>query len=115
MTILTDLFIDGVWRAGTDDGRFAVIDPADGSEIARFAIASDADCLAAVEAADAAFPAWAARSPRERGEILRRAYDILTEEREQFAEIIVRENGKSFADALGEADYAKEFFRWFSE
>jgi succinate-semialdehyde dehydrogenase/glutarate-semialdehyde dehydrogenase len=115
MTIFSDLYIDGVWRAGAGDDRFPVIDPADGAEIAQFAVATEADCLAAVEAADKAFPGWAATSPRARGDILRRAYEILTEEREQFAEIIVRENGKSFADALSEADYAKEFFRWFSE
>ena len=64
-------------------------------------------------------PARAARLVRHGAagplEILRRAFEILTEERELFAEIIVRENGKAFSDALGEADYAKEFFRWFAE
>jgi succinate-semialdehyde dehydrogenase/glutarate-semialdehyde dehydrogenase len=114
-TFITDIFINGCWRAGGDDRRFAVIDPSDGGEIASFAIASDADCLAAVEAAERALAEWSATAPRVRSEILRRAYDILTEEREQLAEIIVRENGKAFADALGEADYAKEFFRWFAE
>jgi succinate-semialdehyde dehydrogenase / glutarate-semialdehyde dehydrogenase len=115
MTYFTNLYIDGEWRAGSGGGSFAVIDPSDGSEIARFAAANEADCLAAVRAAERAFEPWAARAPRERSEILRRAYDILTAEREHFAEIMVRENGKAFADALAEADYAKEFFRWFAE
>lgn len=115
MNFIADLFIDGEWRGGTEGRRFPVIDPADGSEITSFAIADDQDCLDAVEAAEAAFPDWSATAPRVRSEMLRSAYDILTDERELFAEIIVRENGKAFADALGEADYAKEFFRWFAE
>jgi succinate-semialdehyde dehydrogenase/glutarate-semialdehyde dehydrogenase len=110
---LADLHINGQWRGGAE--RFPVIDPADGSTIAEFAIASEQDCLDAVTAADAALPAWSATPARKRSELLRRAYEILTEERERFAEIIVRENGKALPDALGEADYAKEFFRWFAE
>lgn len=115
MTYFTELYIDGEWRPGSDGASFPVIDPSDGREIARFAAANEADCLAAVRAAEAAFEPWAARTPRDRSEILRRAYDILTAEREYFAEIMVRENGKAIADALAEADYAKEFFRWFAE
>jgi succinate-semialdehyde dehydrogenase/glutarate-semialdehyde dehydrogenase len=115
MTYLQDLFIDGRWRPAADGERFAVNDPADGSELARFAAATEADCLEAVEAADAALSGWAAIPPRQRSEILRTCFEILTSEREQFAEIIVRENGKAFADALGEATYASEFFRWFAE
>jgi succinate-semialdehyde dehydrogenase / glutarate-semialdehyde dehydrogenase len=115
MTPLTDLFIDGHWRPGSNGGRFDVIDPADLSTIGRFAIATDVDCMDAVDAAALAQPGWAATAPRERGELLRTAYEILTRDREEFAEIIVRENGKSWADAIGEATYAKEFFRWFAE
>lgn len=114
-TPIADLFIDGEWRPGSAGGTFPVIDPADGSTIAAFAIATDDDCAAAVDAADRAFPAWAAAPPRERAEILRRAFEILTAEKEYFAELMVRENGKSFPDALAEAGYATEFFRWFSE
>lgn len=115
MAYFTDIYIDGTWRAGSDGRRFPVIDPSDGSEIAQFAAASEADCLDAVRAAESAQEAWAATPPRQRSEILRRAYEILTEEREYFAEIMVRENGKAFADALAEAGYATEFFRWFAE
>src|SRR5947209_13664349 len=114
-SLFADLYIDGAWRPGSDGRRFPVVDPSDGSTITEFAIASDADCDAAIAAAEAAFPAWAATAPRERSEILRRAYEILTDEVEIFAEIMVRENGKAWPDAMGEAAYAKEFFRWFAE
>ncbi|WP_035855368.1 NAD-dependent succinate-semialdehyde dehydrogenase [Cryptosporangium arvum] len=113
--MITDLFIDGEWRPGSDGTRFDVVDPADLSVVAQFAIASEKDCMDAVDAAAAAQPAWAATAPRERSELLRRAYEILTDEVEVFAEIMVRENGKSWSDAMGEAGYAKEFFRWFAE
>ena len=112
---ISDLFIDGEWRPGSAGTTFPVIDPATGDELAQFAIATEADCDAAVAAADAAFPAWAATAPRVRSEILRKAFDILTAEKELFAEIMVRENGKSWPDAIAEAGYATEFFRWFSE
>ncbi|WP_033341577.1 NAD-dependent succinate-semialdehyde dehydrogenase [Catenuloplanes japonicus] len=115
MTLFTDLFIDGRWRPGADGRRFDVIDPSDGGTIAAFAAATEQDCMDAVDAAAAAQPGWAATAPRERGEILRAAYEILTAETEIFAEIMVRENGKAWPDAIGEATYAKEFFRWFSE
>lgn len=115
MDYRSDLYIDGVWRPGGEGRTFPVLDSADGTELAAFAVATEADCLAAVEAAEAAFEGWAATPPRERGELLRTAFDLLTAERELLAEIIVRENGKAFPDALGEAAYATEFFRWFSE
>jgi succinate-semialdehyde dehydrogenase / glutarate-semialdehyde dehydrogenase len=115
MDYRSDLFIDGEWRAGGAGTTFPVTDPSDGSTVADFAIATEDDCLAAVDAAERAAEGWAATPPRERSEILRRAFDILTAEKEHFAEIMVRENGKSWPDALAEAGYATEFFRWFAE
>jgi len=112
---ISQLFIDGEWRDGAEGKTFPVVDPADGSTIADFAIATDADCEAAIDAASAAFEGWAATAPRERGEILRKAFEILTAEKEYFAELMVRENGKSWGDAMAEAGYATEFFRWFAE
>lgn len=112
---IAQLFIDGAWRPGSDGGTFPVVDPADGTTIADFAIATREDCLAAVESAARAQTSWAATSPRERSELLRAAYEVLTEEVEALAEIMIRENGKSYRDAIGEANYAKEFFRWFAE
>ncbi len=115
MTYLADLFIDGQWRSGSANERFEVIDPADGSVITRFAVATHEDCMAAVDAASAAQESWAQTAPRIRGELLRAAYEVLTAEREQLAALMVRENGKSWPDAMAEAGYATEFFRWFAE
>ena len=112
---IADLFIDGSWRAGSSGDRFPVTDPSDGSTIAQFAIASVADCLSAVDAAEKAAAGWAATAPRVRSEMLRKAFEILTAEKETFAEIMVRENGKAWGDAIAEAGYATEFFRWFAE
>jgi len=114
-SLIAELFIDGRWRAGSEGATFPVIDPSDGSTIASFAIASREDCLEAVEAAARAQASWAATAPRRRSELLRAAYEVLTDEVELFTEIMIRENGKSYADAIGEANYAKEFFRWFAE
>lgn len=113
MKLFTDLFVNGTWQPGS--GRVGVHDPATGELIAEVATAGEADCEAAIDAASAAFPAWAATSARERAEILRRAFELLTAEADDFAELITRENGKVLADARGEVAYAAEFFRWFSE
>ncbi|MEV1128759.1 NAD-dependent succinate-semialdehyde dehydrogenase [Agromyces sp. NPDC049794] len=115
MTPIARLFIDGEWRNGSAGETFPVTDPATGEVIARFPAATSEDCLAAVTAAASAFPAWSLTSPRERSEILYRAFEILRAERDAFAEIMVRENGKSWPDAIAEAGYATEFFRWFAE
>lgn len=109
------LFIDGQWRDSSTGEDFPVIDPATGETISSFPAATADDCAAAVDAAAAAFPAWSATSPRARSEILYAAFEILREERELFARIMVRENGKAWQDALAEASYAMEFFRWFAE
>nr|WP_274637322.1 NAD-dependent succinate-semialdehyde dehydrogenase [Microbacterium bovistercoris] len=109
------LFIDGRWTDGAAGEDFPVVDPATGETLARFSAATAEDCDAAVRAAERAFPAWSQSSPRERSDLLYRAFETLRAEREMLAEIIVRENGKAWADALAEADYATEFFRWFAE
>jgi succinate-semialdehyde dehydrogenase/glutarate-semialdehyde dehydrogenase len=112
---VSQLFIDGQWRDGGGGERFDVVDPSDYSVLARFAIATEDDCLAAVDAAERALGDWSRLAPRERSEFLRAAFELLREEREQIAETIVRENGKAYADAITEVDYENEFFRWFSE
>jgi len=94
---------------------FDVLDPSDGSVVGTVPNGTVEDALAAVERAAAAGPAWAARAPRERAEILRRAFELMRERRQAIAELIVRENGKPLPDALGEVDYAAEFFRWYAE
>ena len=84
-----DLLIGGTWRAADDGARFDVINPADGQVIASVPSASKQDALAAVAAASAALPAWAATPPRQRGEILRRAFELMTRRAEEFAQLIV--------------------------
>ncbi len=109
----TGLLIGGEWRPG--DGTIAVIDPATEETICEVAAAGAGDALAAVDAAAEAASGWAATPPRQRGEVLRRAFELMRDREESLAELISRENGKAFSDALGEIRYAAEFFRWFSE
>ena len=111
----TDLYIDGTWRPAASGERFDVINPADETVLASVASAGLEDAMAALDAAQAAFPDWAGRKPRERAEILRKAFDLFTAKLEDFARLITLENGKARSDAMGEAAYAAEFFRWFSE
>lgn len=111
----TDLWIGGAWRPSSDGSRFDVIDPATEAVITSVASGTVEDAKAAVEAAAAAGAEWAAKKPRERGEILRRAFELFTKESERFAKLITLENGKALPDSRGEVAYAAEFFRWFAE
>ena len=99
----------------TERRRFPVLDPADESVIEAIDSATPDDGIAAVDAAAAAAEDWAARAPRERAETLRRAFDLMVERNDEIARVIVREMGKPLAEARGEAAYAAEFLRWFSE
>ena len=92
-----------------------VINPAYGSLVGQVHNASVKDCLAAVDAAHDAMPAWRKTAPRQRGEILRKAFELMVESQEELARLITQENGKVLADARAEVAYAAEFFRWFSE
>jgi succinate-semialdehyde dehydrogenase / glutarate-semialdehyde dehydrogenase len=112
---MRDLFIGGQLVPASDGGRFDVIDPATGDVFETVADGTVQDAITAVDAAAQAAPAWAATAPRERGEILRRAYQLMTESADELARLISRENGKALPDALGEVLYAAEFFRWYSE
>jgi succinate-semialdehyde dehydrogenase / glutarate-semialdehyde dehydrogenase len=112
--VITKLLIDGEWRDGRA-GTVAVVDPSTEQTLAEVAHASIEDCEDAVAAAHAAFPAWAATAPRARGEVLRRAFELMTAEADSLARLIVAENGKALADARAEVTYAAEFFRWYSE
>jgi succinate-semialdehyde dehydrogenase/glutarate-semialdehyde dehydrogenase len=111
----TDLFLGGKWVPASTGGRFDVYDPATGDVIASVADGSVQDALAAVDAADAAAAGWAATAPRERAEILRRAFELMTDRAEDLARLIALENGKALVDARGEVAYAAEFFRWYAE
>lgn len=111
----TDLYIDGEWRDGAEGARFEVVNPADETVLASVASCTIEDAKDALNAADAAFADWAGRTPRQRAEVLRKAFDLMTARLEDFARLITLENGKAHADAIGEATYAAEFFRWFAE
>jgi succinate-semialdehyde dehydrogenase/glutarate-semialdehyde dehydrogenase len=111
----SDLFIGGNWQPSADGGTFKVSDPATGEVIVAIANATVADGISAVAAAHEAGKTWSQTAPRERAEILRRAFDLMIEHRDDIAELIVRESGKSWSDATGEVTYAAEFFRWFAE
>src|SRR5262252_2087680 len=111
----TDLWIGGKWRKASDNARFDVIDPATENVITSVASASVEDAKTAVDAAQDAFPGWAGRKPRERAEILRKAYEVIMAQAERLAKLITLENGKALADSRGEVAYAAEFFRWYAE
>jgi len=113
MQLKTQLYIDGKWVNGSS--TLAITDPSDESVIANVQVSSDKECADAVDAADRAFKSWAKTAPRVRGEILRKAFEIMVAEADRLAEIVSRENGKVLTDAKGEILYAAEFFRWFSE
>jgi succinate-semialdehyde dehydrogenase / glutarate-semialdehyde dehydrogenase len=113
MQLKTQLYIDGKWLDGAS--TIPVADPSDESIIANVSVATDAQCALAVDAADRAFKTWSKTAPRIRGEILRKAFEIMVSEADRLAEIISKENGKVLSDAKGEILYAAEFFRWFSE
>jgi len=110
-----NLFIGGEWRPAEDGGRLDVIDPADGSVLTDVADGTIADATAALDAAAGAQADWAATPPRARGEILRRAFELITERADRFAELMSLEMGKTIAEAKGEMTYGAEFFRWFAE
>jgi succinate-semialdehyde dehydrogenase/glutarate-semialdehyde dehydrogenase len=111
----TDLYIDGQWRAGASGIRFDVMNPATEQVLASVASAEIADADAALDAAEKAMKHWAAQTPRHRSEVLRKAWELMTARLPEFAKLITLENGKANADAMGEATYAAEFFRWFAE
>ena len=111
----TGLFIDGKWRDGSDGRTVDVEDPSTGEALAAVADATIADGKAALDAAVAAQPEWAATPPRDRGEILRKAFQEITARADDFALLMTLEMGKPLAESTGEVTYGAEFFRWFSE
>jgi len=109
------LYVGGDWVASSTGARLDVIDPADGSVLTDVADGSLDDARAALDAAVAAQPDWAATAPRERGEILRHAFELVTERADDLALVMSLEMGKTIAESKGEVTYGAEFLRWFSE
>jgi succinate-semialdehyde dehydrogenase / glutarate-semialdehyde dehydrogenase len=108
------LLIGGEWRNG-EHGTLQVEDPSTGEVLAEVADASPADAMAALDAAVDAAPAWAAYAPRERGEILRRAFETIVSRADDLALLMTLEMGKPLAESRAEIVYGAEFLRWFSE
>ncbi|MCT2225353.1 NAD-dependent succinate-semialdehyde dehydrogenase [Microbacterium paraoxydans] len=114
-SIPTGLFIGGEWIEGETGATFDVKDPSTNQVIRTIADATPADGIRALDAAVAAQEEWAATAPRVRGEILRRAFDLVQERKEDLALLMTLEMGKPLAEARGEVAYGGEFLRWFSE
>ena len=111
----TGVFIGGQWRDAAGGATFAVEDPATQETLTEVADGQPEDATAALDAAVAAGPGWAATPPRERGEILRRAWSLLGEHTDELALLMTLEMGKSVTESKAEVAYGAEFFRWFSE
>jgi succinate-semialdehyde dehydrogenase / glutarate-semialdehyde dehydrogenase len=111
----TGLYIGGEWRDATGGGTLPVEDPSTERTLVDVADALLDDALAALTAAADAQAEWAATAPRERGEVLRRAYEQLVERGDELALLMTMEMGKALAESRAEIAYAAEFFRWFSE
>ncbi|EZP28025.1 NAD-dependent succinate-semialdehyde dehydrogenase [Microbacterium oleivorans] len=113
--IPNQLFIGGEWVDAEEGKTLDVFDPSTGEVIRRIADASPADGIRALDAAVAAQEAWAATAPRERSEILRRAFDLVQARKEDLALLMTLEMGKPLSESRGEVAYGGEFLRWFSE
>ncbi|HEX5260310.1 MAG TPA: NAD-dependent succinate-semialdehyde dehydrogenase [Gaiellales bacterium] len=109
------LWIGGEWRDAAGGATLEVEDPATGEALCEVADASVEDARSALEAACGAQAEWAAHPPRERGEILRRAYEALMSRVDDLALLMTLEMGKPVAESKGEIAYAADFLRWFSE
>jgi succinate-semialdehyde dehydrogenase/glutarate-semialdehyde dehydrogenase len=109
-----DVFIDNQWLSGAD-GEFDVVDPSTGATIRAVSNGGVTDATAAVDAAAKALVSWRRVAPRERGEILRRTFELMIRDKDELGALIAAENGKSLTDATGEVTYSAEFFRWFAE
>jgi succinate-semialdehyde dehydrogenase/glutarate-semialdehyde dehydrogenase len=109
------LFIGGEWRDATGGATLTVEDPSTGEALAEVADATPEDATAALDAACAVQEEWAAHPPRERGEILRRAWQAINDQIDELALIMTLEMGKTLVESKAEISYASEFFRWFAE
>jgi len=109
----TGFFADGKWQEVKE--TFDVLNPATGEVVAKVAKAGTAETEAAINAAEAAFPAWRKTTAKARSEILHRWYELMLENKQFLGELMVAEQGKPLKEALGEVDYAASFLQWFSE
>ncbi len=108
-------YIDGAWAAADDGAVFAVTNPADGSHLAEVPRMGEAEARRAVDAAHAAFPAWSARTAKDRAAVLRRWFDLIMAAQEDLAVLMTAEQGKPLAESRGEVAYGAAFVEWFAE
>lgn len=111
----SQLLIGGKWQSASTGTTFDVENPATKLLLGKVSSASVEDGLRAAEEAQKALANWRQTQPRVKGEILRRAFELMMERKDQIADLIVLENGKPRSEAVAEVHYAAEFFRWFSE
>jgi succinate-semialdehyde dehydrogenase / glutarate-semialdehyde dehydrogenase len=109
------LLIGGTWVDARGAGTLTVEDPSTGRSLAAVADATVEDALDALTAAHEAFPSFRAVAPRDRSDILRRAYELIVERTDELALLMTLEMGKPLAEARGEVTYAANYFRWFAE
>ena len=110
-----DAYVDGHWIPAASGARFAVTNPATGAVIANVADADVADTRAAVDAAHAAFPAWRARTAKDRAGVMRKWFELIMAAQEDLARLMTAEQGKPLAETRGEVAYGASFIEWFAE
>uniref|UniRef100_UPI0035AF21CB NAD-dependent succinate-semialdehyde dehydrogenase n=1 Tax=Hylemonella sp. TaxID=2066020 RepID=UPI0035AF21CB len=111
----TDALVNGLWVKGAAATRFDVLDPATGHKLADVANLGPADAEQAIQAANAAWPAWRNLTGKERSAILRKWFDLLMAHRDDLARIMTAEQGKPYPEAKGEVSYGASFVEWFAE
>jgi len=108
-------YIDGVWSGSDDGATFEVVNPADGEVLGMAPRMGAAETARAIAAAEAAAPGWAARTAKERAQILRRWYELILENQSDLAIIMTAEMGKPLPESMGEIVYGASFVDWFAE
>ncbi len=108
-------YVGGAWVNAENGSSFPVTNPADGGQIGTVPSFSAADTQRAIDAAEAAFPAWRAKTAKERSQILRRWFDLCMQNQDDLAMILTLEQGKPLAEARGEIAYGSSFIEWFAE
>jgi succinate-semialdehyde dehydrogenase / glutarate-semialdehyde dehydrogenase len=110
----SDAYVDGAWTPAGAGGTIPVSNPATGEILAQVANLEPGDARAAIEAAAAAFPAWSAKTAKERAAVLRRWFELIMAAQEDLAQLMTALQGKPLADTRGEVAYGASFFVWFA-
>ncbi len=110
-----EAFIDGEWQSADDKSTFEVVDPSNGKSLGTVPMMGAAETRRAIDAANAAWPAWRKKTAKERAVIMRRWFDLMIANADDLALILTTEQGKPLAEAKGEITYAASFIEWFAE